>query len=464
MCGIVAIAHRDLRAPVGEDALRGMVRTLVHRGPEDEGLLVRPWRRARLPPAVVHGHPRRPAAVHQRSRRRPRRRQRRDLQLSRSCAPNSRRCGHRFRSGSDIEAVAPRVRGVGLRRVLAPARHVRDRALRRAHAGAGRGAGSRRREAALLRRYAAGAVPRLRGQGAAGASRGVARVRPAGAGPVPDVRVRHRAADAVLADPHACRLRTTSCTATARCRWRATGTSADTPVRAWTEADAAARRARGAGHGRRSADDVGRAARRVPVGRHRLERDRGVHGRRGQASRRHGHELQHGLPRPELQRTPVRARDCDALRPHARRGRGHGRRRRAVRPTRRAPRRAVRGRVAVSDVPGVAAGAPARQGRAGGRWRRRAVRRLRRVRGAGAGGATLARHARRRLAARRPRRADWCRPRSRRRARSTRSSASCPGVTVEHGRPRALSLDDVHGRAVAPPALHADDARGLARW
>ncbi len=41
MCGIVAIAHRDAKAPVSEDALRGMVRRLVHRGPEDEGALAR---------------------------------------------------------------------------------------------------------------------------------------------------------------------------------------------------------------------------------------------------------------------------------------------------------------------------------------------------------------------------------------------------------------------------------------
>ena len=41
MCGIVAIATRDLRAPVSADALRGMARTLVHRGPEDEGVLAR---------------------------------------------------------------------------------------------------------------------------------------------------------------------------------------------------------------------------------------------------------------------------------------------------------------------------------------------------------------------------------------------------------------------------------------
>ncbi len=41
MCGIVAIADRDPNAPVSEDALRSMVRRLVHRGPEDEGALAR---------------------------------------------------------------------------------------------------------------------------------------------------------------------------------------------------------------------------------------------------------------------------------------------------------------------------------------------------------------------------------------------------------------------------------------
>ena len=41
MCGIVAIANRDPQAPVSADALRGMARTLVHRGPEDEGVLAR---------------------------------------------------------------------------------------------------------------------------------------------------------------------------------------------------------------------------------------------------------------------------------------------------------------------------------------------------------------------------------------------------------------------------------------
>ncbi len=42
MCGIVAIADRDPQAPVAGDAVQRMVRTLVHRGPEDEGMLLRP--------------------------------------------------------------------------------------------------------------------------------------------------------------------------------------------------------------------------------------------------------------------------------------------------------------------------------------------------------------------------------------------------------------------------------------
>ncbi len=42
MCGIAAIADRDPRAPVSADAVHQMVRTLVHRGPEDEGLIARP--------------------------------------------------------------------------------------------------------------------------------------------------------------------------------------------------------------------------------------------------------------------------------------------------------------------------------------------------------------------------------------------------------------------------------------
>ena len=174
MCGIVAIANRDPKALVAADAVHRMVRTLVHRGPDDEGLLTRPGAGLGDASAVLHGHPRRAAAVQQRGRRHPRRRQRRDLQLPRVAGrPDGARTpvpiglGHRGRP--------PRLRGVGVRRVRPPARHVRGGVVRRADPLADRGTRSRRREAALLRRDAAGAVPRVRGQGVAGAAGGLAR-------------------------------------------------------------------------------------------------------------------------------------------------------------------------------------------------------------------------------------------------------------------------------------------------
>ena len=37
MCGIVGIAPRDPLAPVAVEAVQRMVRTLVHRGPDEEG-------------------------------------------------------------------------------------------------------------------------------------------------------------------------------------------------------------------------------------------------------------------------------------------------------------------------------------------------------------------------------------------------------------------------------------------
>ena len=98
-------------------------------------------------------------------------------------------------------------------------------------------------------------------------------------------------------------------------------------------------------------------------------------------------ELQHGVRRRQLQRAAVRARDRRAVRDPASRAHGHARRPRVVRPPGGPSRRAVRRRLAVPDVPGVADGAGAREGGADRRRRRRAVRRLRRLRGAGAGGA-----------------------------------------------------------------------------
>jgi asparagine synthase (glutamine-hydrolysing) len=42
MCGIVGIVESDLSRPVLAEDLDGMVRTLVHRGPDDEGTVIRP--------------------------------------------------------------------------------------------------------------------------------------------------------------------------------------------------------------------------------------------------------------------------------------------------------------------------------------------------------------------------------------------------------------------------------------
>ncbi len=42
MCGIVGIVDRDAERPVSQDELTRMVRTLRHRGPDDEGQVVLP--------------------------------------------------------------------------------------------------------------------------------------------------------------------------------------------------------------------------------------------------------------------------------------------------------------------------------------------------------------------------------------------------------------------------------------
>ena len=42
MCGIVGIVERDLTRPVAEIDVQRMVRTLNHRGPDDEGSVLLP--------------------------------------------------------------------------------------------------------------------------------------------------------------------------------------------------------------------------------------------------------------------------------------------------------------------------------------------------------------------------------------------------------------------------------------
>ncbi len=123
------------------------------------------------------------------------------------------------------------------------------------------------------------------------------------------------------------------------------------------------------------AADVGCAAGRVPVGRHRFVDRRGVHGARdGAAGEDVFGRLQRGGAR--RQRAAVRAPDGRALphrTPRAGRRSGHGR---PAAQHRAPPRRAVRRHVGGADPVPVRDDPAARDGRAVGRRRRRGVRRL----------------------------------------------------------------------------------------
>ena len=134
MCGIVAIADRDLasarqrgRAATGWCARSSIaVRTTK--------ACHAPWRRPRHAAPVVRGYPRRAAAVHQRSRQRPPRRQRRDLQLPRASRWSSSAVATASAAASDIEVLVHAYEEWGCESFSAPARHVRAGAVRRAHA------------------------------------------------------------------------------------------------------------------------------------------------------------------------------------------------------------------------------------------------------------------------------------------------------------------------------------------
>ena len=136
-----------------------------------------------------------------------------------------------------------------------------------------------------------------------------------------------------------------------------------------------AARARDGRGGGALAADVGRAAGRVPVGRHRFVDRRRVHGARDRAA---GEDvfgrLQRG--RARRQRAAVRAPDGRALphrTPRAGRRSGHGR---PAAQHRAPPRRAVRRHVGGADALPVRDDPAARDRRAVGRRRRRGVRRL----------------------------------------------------------------------------------------
>ena len=264
-------------------------------------------------------------------------------------------------------------------------RHVRAGAVGRPDAHAPRGPRSGRREAALLRQDAAGAAARLRDQGAAVAAGGRPDARPRGARPVPDLRVHDRAAHDLRRRSGSCRRRITSLYRDGEVAVQRYWDAADVAVRAVVRRRRGRGAARNAGPGRAQPDDGGRAAGGVPVGRHRLERGRGscCETRRAHPTSR-ASAWGSTMAATTSCRSRARSRRC-AVRRHYE-GHGHAGRRVTVRQADRPPRRAIRGRVAVPDVPGLADGTRTREGRADRRRRRRAVRRLRRLRGRSAGG------------------------------------------------------------------------------
>lgn len=104
MCGIVAVASRDPRGRIAPEGVQRMVRTLVHRGPEDEGMLVRPGAGLAM---------RRLSFVDIAGGRQPISNERGDIHVVGNGEiynfPELRAeleaLGHHFRAGSDIEAV-----------------------------------------------------------------------------------------------------------------------------------------------------------------------------------------------------------------------------------------------------------------------------------------------------------------------------------------------------------------------
>ena len=216
MCGIVGVVDRDLARTIPAEELDRMVRTLVHRGPDDEGHVIAARRRRSACgawPSSISSGGQQPFSNEDGDD--SARRQRRNLQL-RGHQAGARGPGPSVPEPQRHRSARARVRGVWRGISRAPARHVRAGVVGRAVAAPDRGARPRRGKAALLDADLARAVPRVRDQGAAGQGRGAARDRPRGARRVPDLRVRHRTADHLPAASTSCRRPTCCGIATAR--------------------------------------------------------------------------------------------------------------------------------------------------------------------------------------------------------------------------------------------------------
>ena len=164
MCGIVGIVESDLSRPVAARRARTrMVRTLHHRGPDDEGSVTLAgvglgMRRLSIVDLAGGQQP-----FSNETDDDPARRQRRDLQLSRSCAQELAGARPRVPQPLRHRGAGPRLRGVGRRLPDAPARDVRAGALgRRARARCLRRAIARARSRSTGRRRRAGCCSRPR--------------------------------------------------------------------------------------------------------------------------------------------------------------------------------------------------------------------------------------------------------------------------------------------------------------
>ena len=283
MCGIAGIVATDgLRA---EERARAAADARRHRAPRPRrrGRLVRRARRAR-PPPPEHRRPRdRPAAARERGRHDLDRLQRRDLQPRRPAAASSRRTAIATARARDTETIVHAYEQWGDDCVAPLPRHVRVRDLGRAAAPAAARARSPRHQAALLDARAATALL-FGSEIKAILASGLVEPRPNEAA-LPELlgtRYRLGRGDAVRGHPQAA--------ARAPARLRAAGASRrgrywdvpvggaprEPPAPSGREAVAALPRA-ARGVGPPAADDR-RAARHVPLRRHRQQRDRRADG------------------------------------------------------------------------------------------------------------------------------------------------------------------------------------------
>ena len=438
MCGICGLVLAE-RRPVDRGLLDEMNETLLHRGPDSGGIHVEGGTglaARRL--AIIDLADRRPAA-HERGRLGRRRPERRDLQL-----PRAARRARSARATRSARRATPRCSRISTRSTGPRfAEH-----LRGMFAVAVWDAKRRRLVLArdrfgikplYYRRHRRVALVRVRAQGAPAPAGLLARDRPRRGRGLPRVQLRPRAALDLPRGAEAAagqRARLGGRRRLARCgssATRARGRPRPAALREESEEELAEElleRLRDSVRAHLIAD--------VPVG---VLLSGGIDSctlaALASESVRHVQHVHDRLRRARLRRAQPRAPRRRALRHRPPRARAQPGRGRAAARAGRGLRRAVRGLVGDPDLPRLAARAPARQGRALRRGRRRALRRLQLLRGPRA-----------RARGSRPpprscaRSSSGCRPRPARRAASTgrRSASSAPRSSADARAPLRLEV------------------------